>query len=177
MRDHGRLRAAGEPGGARGVLSSFSSLRAEEDAELDTEIQRFIAKKADLLFAQSWKPNGPIADNIGENEGKGQFLAPHSATQTLCLRAFSKRLLNSSSSGLCPLPWQSVPCPPPSAEEPFPNSQPPDSPHTQFLAVSSGSISVIRKQSSALLLHSISGAVGCIEAFLLLWAKKTKGPQ
>lgn len=51
----------------RGALRSPSAW-AEEDAELDTEIQRFIAKKADLLFAQSWKPNGPIADNIGENE-------------------------------------------------------------------------------------------------------------
>ncbi|NXJ65974.1 TTC14 protein, partial [Rostratula benghalensis] len=39
-----------------------------EGASLDTEIKRFIAKRADLLFAHSWKPNGPPADNIEENE-------------------------------------------------------------------------------------------------------------
>uniref|UniRef100_A0A8B9D5D5 Tetratricopeptide repeat domain 14 n=1 Tax=Anser cygnoides TaxID=8845 RepID=A0A8B9D5D5_ANSCY len=32
------------------------------------DIQRFIAQKADLLFAQSWQPNGPIAENIEEDE-------------------------------------------------------------------------------------------------------------
>lgn len=86
MRDHtgdwGRRESLESLQGRGAVLSSFSSLRAEEDAELDTEIQRFIAKKADLLFAQSWKPNGPIADNIEENEGEGQFLAPRSTTRT-----------------------------------------------------------------------------------------------
>uniref|UniRef100_A0A8C4U4Q6 Tetratricopeptide repeat domain 14 n=1 Tax=Falco tinnunculus TaxID=100819 RepID=A0A8C4U4Q6_FALTI len=42
----------------------------KEDASLDLEIKRFIAKKADLLFAHSWKPNGPLADVIEENEGQ-----------------------------------------------------------------------------------------------------------
>ncbi|NXS00253.1 TTC14 protein, partial [Oxylabes madagascariensis] len=40
----------------------------KERASIDTEIKRFIAKKADLLFAHSWKPNGPIEDTIEENE-------------------------------------------------------------------------------------------------------------
>ncbi|XP_075363059.1 tetratricopeptide repeat protein 14 isoform X2 [Mycteria americana] len=40
----------------------------KETASIDTEIKRFIAKKADLLFAHSWKPNGPLADVIEENE-------------------------------------------------------------------------------------------------------------
>ncbi|NXE86434.1 TTC14 protein, partial [Menura novaehollandiae] len=40
----------------------------KERASVDTEIKRFIAKKADLLFAHSWKPNGPIEDTIEENE-------------------------------------------------------------------------------------------------------------
>ncbi|KAM7106114.1 tetratricopeptide repeat protein 14 isoform 2-T2 [Ciconia maguari] len=40
----------------------------KETASIDTEIKRFIAKKADLLFAHSWKPNGPLADMIEENE-------------------------------------------------------------------------------------------------------------
>ncbi|NXP03500.1 TTC14 protein, partial [Thinocorus orbignyianus] len=39
-----------------------------EGTNLDTEIKRFIAKKADLLFAHAWKPNGPPADNIEEDE-------------------------------------------------------------------------------------------------------------
>ncbi|XP_065700561.1 tetratricopeptide repeat protein 14 isoform X1 [Patagioenas fasciata] len=40
----------------------------KERTSLDTEIKRFIAKKADLLFAHSWKPNGPLADTIEEDE-------------------------------------------------------------------------------------------------------------
>ncbi|KFV46083.1 Tetratricopeptide repeat protein 14, partial [Tyto alba] len=40
----------------------------KERASIDTEIKRFIAKKADLLFAHSWKPNGPLCDTIEENE-------------------------------------------------------------------------------------------------------------
>ncbi|XP_068001180.1 tetratricopeptide repeat protein 14 isoform X2 [Melanerpes formicivorus] len=40
----------------------------KEKSSLDIEIKRFIAKKADLLFAHSWKPNGPIAETIEENE-------------------------------------------------------------------------------------------------------------
>ncbi|KAK2538378.1 Ttc14 [Columba guinea] len=40
----------------------------KERTSLDTEIKRFIAKKADLLFAHSWKPNGPPADTIEEDE-------------------------------------------------------------------------------------------------------------
>ncbi|KAM6198816.1 tetratricopeptide repeat protein 14 isoform 1-T1 [Sarcoramphus papa] len=40
----------------------------KESASVDTEIKRFIAKKADLLFAHSWKPNGPLSDTIEENE-------------------------------------------------------------------------------------------------------------
>ncbi|NWS65605.1 TTC14 protein, partial [Crotophaga sulcirostris] len=40
----------------------------KETASIDTEIKRFIAKKADLLFAHSWKPNGPFSDIIEENE-------------------------------------------------------------------------------------------------------------
>uniref|UniRef100_A0A8C3K7I2 Tetratricopeptide repeat domain 14 n=1 Tax=Calidris pygmaea TaxID=425635 RepID=A0A8C3K7I2_9CHAR len=39
-----------------------------EGADLDTEIKRFIAKKADLLFAHSWKPNGPPCETIEEND-------------------------------------------------------------------------------------------------------------
>ncbi|KAI6063096.1 Tetratricopeptide repeat protein 14 [Aix galericulata] len=35
---------------------------------LEADIQRFIAQKADLLFAQSWQPNGPIAENIEEDD-------------------------------------------------------------------------------------------------------------
>lgn len=41
---------------------------------LEADIQRFIAQKADLLFAQSWQPNGPIAENIEEDEGEGRGL-------------------------------------------------------------------------------------------------------
>nr|XP_009682206.1 PREDICTED: tetratricopeptide repeat protein 14 [Struthio camelus australis] len=44
------------------------SQRRKERTSTDTEIQRFIARKADLLFAQSWKPNGPLSDTIEENE-------------------------------------------------------------------------------------------------------------
>ncbi|XP_025916573.1 tetratricopeptide repeat protein 14-like isoform X2 [Apteryx rowi] len=40
----------------------------KERTSTDTEIQRFIARKADLLFAQAWKPNGPLCDTIEENE-------------------------------------------------------------------------------------------------------------
>ncbi|XP_061861731.1 tetratricopeptide repeat protein 14 isoform X1 [Colius striatus] len=40
----------------------------KESASIDTEIKRFIAKKADLLFAHSWKPNGPLCETIEENE-------------------------------------------------------------------------------------------------------------
>ncbi|NXF42681.1 TTC14 protein, partial [Oceanites oceanicus] len=40
----------------------------KERASIDTEIKRFIAKKADLLFAHSWKPNGPLSEAIEENE-------------------------------------------------------------------------------------------------------------
>lgn len=44
--------------------------------------------------------------------------------QTQCPCALSKRSPNLSSSRLCPLPWQPVPCPPPSSEEPAPDIQP-----------------------------------------------------
>ncbi|KAM9378333.1 tetratricopeptide repeat protein 14 [Phaethornis superciliosus] len=40
----------------------------KETSSLDTEIKRFIAKKADLLFAHSWRPNGPPCESIEENE-------------------------------------------------------------------------------------------------------------
>ncbi|NXG64399.1 TTC14 protein, partial [Hemiprocne comata] len=40
----------------------------KETSSIDTEIKRFIAKKADLLFAHSWRPNGPFCDTIEENE-------------------------------------------------------------------------------------------------------------
>ncbi|XP_062438512.1 tetratricopeptide repeat protein 14 [Rhea pennata] len=40
----------------------------KERTNTDTEIQRLIARKADLLFAQSWKPNGPLCDTLEENE-------------------------------------------------------------------------------------------------------------
>lgn len=39
--------------------------------------------------------------------------APHSTSQT--------RTMSSSSSGLCPLLWGAVPCPPPSGAQPFPD--------------------------------------------------------
>ncbi|KFR06030.1 Tetratricopeptide repeat protein 14, partial [Nipponia nippon] len=40
----------------------------KERPSIDTEIKRFIAKKADLLFAHAWKPNGPLCETIEENE-------------------------------------------------------------------------------------------------------------
>ncbi|NWW94367.1 TTC14 protein, partial [Rhynochetos jubatus] len=40
----------------------------KERASIDTEIKRFIAKKADLLFAHSWQPNGPLSETIEEDE-------------------------------------------------------------------------------------------------------------
>ncbi|XP_010142175.1 PREDICTED: tetratricopeptide repeat protein 14, partial [Buceros rhinoceros silvestris] len=48
----------------------------KERASIDTEIKRFIAKKADLLFAHSWKPNGPVCDTIEENAGKCYAVMP-----------------------------------------------------------------------------------------------------
>ncbi|GAB0193701.1 tetratricopeptide repeat protein 14 [Grus japonensis] len=56
--------AAFEP--PRGAPNPPGSWKGRES--IDTEIQRFIAKKADLLFAHSWKPNGPLSDTIEENE-------------------------------------------------------------------------------------------------------------
>lgn len=46
--------------------------RRSEVTGLEADIQRFIAQKADLLFAQSWQPNGPIAENIEEDDGEGR---------------------------------------------------------------------------------------------------------
>ncbi|NXE53246.1 TTC14 protein, partial [Casuarius casuarius] len=51
-----------------GAFLTGSSSPRRERSSTDTEIQRFIARKADLLFAQSWKPNGPLCDTIEENE-------------------------------------------------------------------------------------------------------------
>ncbi|NWR70205.1 TTC14 protein, partial [Centropus unirufus] len=48
----------------------------KETTSIDTEIKRFIAKKADLLFAHSWKPNGPFSDTIEENEEYYAIMPP-----------------------------------------------------------------------------------------------------
>uniref|UniRef100_A0A8C0FML6 Tetratricopeptide repeat domain 14 n=1 Tax=Bubo bubo TaxID=30461 RepID=A0A8C0FML6_BUBBB len=58
----------GPAAGAAGGFSPGSPSPRKERASIDTEIKRFIAKKADLLFAHSWKPNGPLSDTIEENE-------------------------------------------------------------------------------------------------------------
>lgn len=68
VRVEGSERAGRE--GAAGCFSPGSPSPRREETSLDTEIKRFIAKKADLLFAHSWKPNGPLSDTIEENEGE-----------------------------------------------------------------------------------------------------------
>ncbi|XP_014109742.1 PREDICTED: tetratricopeptide repeat protein 14 [Pseudopodoces humilis] len=70
--------AAPEPprGAPPAACSPRSPSPRKERASIDTEIKRFIAKKADLLFAHSWKPNGPIEDTIEENEGCYAVMPP-----------------------------------------------------------------------------------------------------
>ncbi|KQK81095.1 tetratricopeptide repeat protein 14 [Amazona aestiva] len=48
----------------------------KERTSLDTEIKRFIAKKADLLFAHSWRPSGPLSETIEENEDYYAVMPP-----------------------------------------------------------------------------------------------------
>lgn len=65
------------PRGSRGRPQRPQRLvvpRRGEVTGLEADIQRFIAQKADLLFAQSWQPNGPIAENIEEDDGEGRGL-------------------------------------------------------------------------------------------------------
>ncbi|NXE73041.1 TTC14 protein, partial [Cochlearius cochlearius] len=40
----------------------------KERAGVDAEVRRFIAQKADLLFAHAWRPNGPLAGAVEEDE-------------------------------------------------------------------------------------------------------------
>lgn len=71
-----------------GCFSPGSPFPRKERTSLDTEIKRFIAKKADLLFAHSWKPNGPPADTIEEDEGEageaGVALSAHRGVRGPC---------------------------------------------------------------------------------------------
>ncbi|KAM9279338.1 tetratricopeptide repeat protein 14 [Morus bassanus] len=60
--------AAPAPDPPRGAAAAAPPAAWKESASLDTEIKRFIAKKADLLFAHAWKPNGPLSETIEENE-------------------------------------------------------------------------------------------------------------
>ncbi|XP_068548523.1 tetratricopeptide repeat protein 14 [Anas acuta] len=55
------------PESPRGGASRLQAVWGEVTG-LEADIQRFIAQKADLLFAQSWQPNGPIAENIEEDD-------------------------------------------------------------------------------------------------------------
>lgn len=63
-----------------GVLKAFANkpvfinfvlvLRKEKRVD-NVEIQKFISKKADLLFALSWKSDAPATSEVNEdNEGK-----------------------------------------------------------------------------------------------------------
>uniref|UniRef100_A0A8B9BN24 Oxidized purine nucleoside triphosphate hydrolase n=2 Tax=Anser TaxID=8842 RepID=A0A8B9BN24_9AVES len=67
----------------------------------------------------------------------------------MCLRALTKRSLNSSSSVRCLCPWGACPSArPPLGADPFPDTQP-DPPLSQLHAVPSGPVAVPRERSSA----------------------------